>query len=466
MGGVKGQGSPSQLKSPVPDVAPTGSALEGYEPPQDSALADYTPPASADPRWNQSDLNAQPTEASLSGPVLDTAARAADYGGGIVRTGVAGAAGVVTGNQTVTAKDLKNMLKGQAPGSAEYLQRMGMEEGPAIDIPGLGHLSARDIAGLAGDITTDPLTVVARSVKTMPYLGKLLNSGGLATEALGEAVYKSAVRSTENKLVRAGKIEKGTQPIGDALVEAGAPVGGMEKLARNVDEISSTMGKMRQALYARATELGVTVDTGYPLKHAEGVIADMKRHPPLVPLAEKLEADLINPYKGAGRVTLEQLSDWKTELYQSLPASAYGPNGRMLPAAKKLKAALARDFKDAIVQAGNKAEKGLGDSINQINEKWGPLLAARPQLAKDVAGTAGGLGQQIDAAVLATGGLKAALIKKSYDMATSPQARTLIGRALMEGGKSGMMDAAQRQALVNIMRLKRGQLPPTEEPPQ
>lgn len=398
--------------------------------------------------------------ADLIGSGLDVAGRAADYGGGLVRTGLAGSAAALSGKEGVVGEeDIKAALKGKAPLSAEYLRRLGVPEGGK-----LGGITARGAAGFAADIATDPLTIVSKLVKEVPYIGKALNSTNMGTQALGEAVYKSAFRKVDEKLA-----EKGKGKLSELLIEQGAPTGGTEKIAQKVSDMTSTLGKLRQGLYDKATELGVSIDTSFPLKRAESVLQNMRKDPGLRPAADEL-GQLLERYKSEGKVSLDMMSEWKTSLYDALPASSYGPHGKLKGPAKHFKAALANDFRDAIVGAGNKAEKGLGDSIEAINNKFGILLNAAKPLNQSGRGT-GSLGTAIEGAVLATGGIKAAAAKKAFEMAVSPGSRTIVGKALMEAGRKNLVEDSARRLFINATQggspldLVPSGTPPPEETP-
>lgn len=423
----------------------TASAAPGPAPSsgEEAALAQAQSAASPAPE-------AAPAEQpGVGSQVLDAAGRVLDYGGGAIRTGIAAGAGAVqsavTGQPNVIGtEDFAAAAKGKAPSSADYLKRLGVSEGGSFKVPGTEQrVTLRGAEGLALDIATDPLTAVAKLIKEAPYIGKLINSGGAASQALGEAVYKSALALDA----------EGKAAVGSALIEAGAPVGGAAKLAKSVDDISSTMGNIRQGLYDKATEKGVLIDTAYPMKRAEAVISKMQKNPGLRPAAEELMS-LLDRYKAEGKVPIDIMSEWKTALYDTLPASAFNGQGKLKGIANTFKEALAADFRDTIVKAGNAAEDGLGSSIDKLNEKWGALLSATRPLDKAAQATGGKLGHIIDGAVLATGGLHGAAVKKGYDIATSPFAKTVVGKALMEAGKAGLVDAVARRQLIDSQRRK------------
>lgn len=477
MAAIKGQPSPkpSQLSAPVPQTSVFDAALENEAaaPAASSSVFDAALEEAGPDEIAVASESVQETP-SVAAQTLDAAGRVLDYPGGFARAGLANVAGIAqdvaqgknpfTEKPIVTEEDLSLALRGKGPGFSEYLKRMGVSEGGS-----LGGVSLRGANGFLLDMASDPFSLVSRTVKSIPYLAKLINkvpegaallSPNKVTEALGEAVYKSSVGGLERKAARRIGEEKAAK-IGETVLEGipeeGIPrasIGGEAMLQQRISDISSTFGKMRQGLYDRADELGVSIDTAYPLKNAEDAIATMQKYPGLRASADDMAA-LLNEYKQQGRVSLQTLSDWKTQLYHSLPKSAWGPHGRLSGPAKTVKAALARDFKEAIVQAGNKAEKGLGDAIEEINGKWGALLDA-PKFA----GGTGALGQRIDAAVVAggaaaggpVGAAKAALANKAYQIATGAGARTAVGRALMEAGKRDLTNRMVRQTVAGIKR--------------
>jgi hypothetical protein len=216
----------------------------------------------------------------------------------------------------------------------------------------------------------------------------------------------------------------------------------------------------REEIYDKATELGVSIDTAYPLKRAEAMLDRMRRNPNLRAAAGELQG-MMDAFKAEGRVGVDIISEWKSQLYASLPKSAYGAHGKLTGEAKMFKGALAADFRDAIVQAGNKAEKGLGDAINALNEKWGMLLDAQKPMTAEAVKGGGRLGDMVDGAILAVGGLKAAAVKKGFDLAVSPTAKTAVGRALMEAGKRDLANRIVRQSVATAARPS--PLQPTDE---
>lgn len=445
MAGLAGQPGtkPSQLDNPVPGQQDEADALLSSFDAADDLLNSFdtsaAPPIEAPP----------PEDPGMVSQALDYTGRALDYAGGLTRTGLASVASVAQhatqgelGND-VTPEDVSAALQGKAPTSSEYLRRLGVGEMGSINAFG-AQITGRGLVGFAADVATDPLTMVIKTVKKLPYLRKLINAEGKtglankATEALGEAVYKSA-------------LPEGAQDAAEALLKQGdLPVGGAAKIAKHVENAAKTMGDIRQGLYDRATELGVTIDTAYPLKRAEAVLTKMERDPALRGSAQQLR-DMLNAYKAEGKVGLDLMSEWKTNLYDALPESAFR-NGRLRGQAKQFKMALAADFREAIIGAGEAAEKGLGKSIDSLNDTWGAFLSATRPLEKAAKSPGSKLGLMIDGAVAASGGPQAYAVKKGFDMATGTTARTIVGNALIKAGQNDLASRLARQTAAKLAK--------------
>lgn len=431
MAGIQGQPTPkpSDLQSPVPTA--------GEADPFAGAQVQGDPFAAA--QVNGGGAPAPPDSPGVGAQALDAVGRVADAPGGIVRTTVA--AGMLdpnTGESIVKPEDWKAAAVGKAPNSAEYLRRLGVSEGGSLTVPGLGRVTLRGAEGLALDILSDPLTLIAKAIKGAPYIAKVLEAPGRASEALGEAVYKSAITGKNS-----GKAAK----AGEALISEGAPMGGQARLEAKIKDAASTMGNIRQSLYDQFAQAGGKIDvTEHTLENAQGVIKNLRKNPTLVPLADEFDS-MLNQYKGQGFVPIDVMSTWKTQLYDSLPKNAF-QGAKLTNPGKAFKAALATDFKNAIVNSGNKVDKGLGDAINHVNDKWGALLEAQP-MKNPMGGT---LGKAIDAAALAAGGVSGLMKKKAFEVAIGPLGRTITGRALMQAGRDGIVDRLARQAVISASK--------------
>ena len=487
---------PKSLNSPVPGNDAFAAAAQAYSQKIDVPATQPTNDAftaAAQAHIAQSDSAAPPQDQAQAAPAnfegqavdhanqvlsqgalspLDAVGRAFNLVGGVTRAGLAEVGGMaqqvadgknpLNEKQVVSPEDVKNAFKGKGPGWAEYLKRMGISEGYSVDVAG-EKFTSRGAGGLALDIATDPLVAVGKLAKEVPYIGKFLNAGGNASEILGEATYKSAYPNAE---------------IGKEFIDkAGAPIIATEKqVAQKILDQSQLMGKLRKGLYDQADQLGAKVPVAdMEFSRAQAVVDKMSRNNNLAPLADEAK-QMIENFRSHGEVPLSQASEWKTDLYSQLPKSMFvGTSTKLSGPGKQFKAAVALDLKDAIVDAGNAAQKGLGDGVEAINSRWGTLLDSVPNASKQVAKPAASkLGHMIDGAVLAAGFLthgpegaaKALALKKAYELATSPAAKTAIGKALMAAGRSGLAQGLTNQAVVRGTDAMPAvqQDPPPEEP--
>lgn len=439
----------AQASNPQPQAAAKFDPNQPFEKVDAASLQKFDP--------NQPFEKVDDAPTSTTGKVIDGGSRVLDYGGGFVRGGLAEVAGGITGKGSiVTPDDLDKMVKGKGPNSAEYLRRLGVDEGVNGDLPLIGHVSQRGAEGFALDVLTDPITIIGRAAKglsaSFPMVKEVLGLGANATaEKIGEMIYKSGFSQIDAKMV-----ENGSRPLSETLLqEANVPAGTTSKIATQVQQIATTMGKMRDGLYQKATDLGVTVDLAHPLEKAEGFVKgllDDKRASVRAQGAELMKY-LQEDFKNAGAVDLPTLSQWKTDLYNTLPKSFFQPNGKMTSLGKQFNAFLANDFKTAIVEAGNTAEKGLGDSIEAINSKWGTLLNSAKPVAQQVkrAATMKGPGA-VTAAVVASGHPGIAAAMEGAKLAKTTAVQTTVGKTLMSAGKSGIAGGIARQGLADTQR--------------
>ena len=103
----------------------------------------------------------------LLGEGLELGARVLDFPGGLIRTGAAGLMGVAG------KEDFKKALSGQAPTSAQYLERGGVSPGFEVpkDVPVVGGLTGRDVEGFALDVASDPLTLLSKGYRALRPAG-------------------------------------------------------------------------------------------------------------------------------------------------------------------------------------------------------------------------------------------------------------------------------------------------------
>jgi hypothetical protein len=370
---------------------------------------------------------------------IDLALRGLDYPGGLLRTGVAGIAGVAT------PSDVGAALKGQAPHSAEYMQRAGLPEGDVVNYPLVGDVSSRDLAGFAADVATDPLTALSRA-------GKFgMNAVDVGAAKAGKALFKSGLKKIDQAV-----LEKGAKPFSEIALEKGL-TGSVGKIRDASEQLLKDTKAGRDILHEAADTAGAVVDPKTAFKDAlDKTIKMGERDPGLRELADKLK-DKINLYIEHGPVPLSQASEWKTNLYNALPESAYDKFGRMKGPAERIHKSLANGLKNSIEAAGNSVVPGLGDKIGQANETMQTLLTARKPLK-----TAAKAAKNINAvtsvdAMLAAGTAAAShnplttagvvALKKAADISKSTAFRTKAGKALMDVSERGGLTPAASQLL-------------------
>lgn len=389
----------------------------------------------------------------LLGEGLELGARALDFPGGLIRTGAAGLMGVAG------KEDFKKALSGQAPTSAQYLERGGVSPGFEVpkDVPVVGGLTGRDVEGFALDVASDPLTLLSKGYRA-------LRPAGGAVERAGENVYKSGLKNVDKQLS-----EKGKKPIADLLLEE-RKTGNMAKLSEDSQKIGAAAKKERDALYSQASDAGAVVDMTKVASGAREKLAKIRENPGMRDAADRLE-EFLSKYEAEGFVDIQAVSDWKTALYDSLPQNAFGPNGKVKGPIKAFEKTLANDFKTAIEKSADDVAPGLGKKISQANEKMSTVIEAKKPFAREVrkevtknavtqvdpmiATVGGGIGASL-------GGAPGALIgggvayggKNLARAANSTGGRTRGGLLLKDIGSSGLIDSTGRRALIDYMKPK------------
>ncbi len=384
-----------------------------------------------------------PRDAFDMGPELfDYGSRALDYAGGLGRYAAAGLLNLpyaaLTGKSLTKPEDLKAVATGKGPSTSEYMERGGVPEGPSVGIPFTDkRISARDVGGFAGDVATDPLTYLG-------FPGSKIAAEG--TEALGKKVYKSGFKKIDERLA-----EQGKKPISDVLLESGAPTGTTKTLAKDMKNVGADALAQRDELYKK----GVTVDLGHPLEETEAFLAKARKTPGVRRKLGELD-DILTDFKREGKVDLKTLSEWKSSIYDSLPEAAFGPDGKPRGLAGKFDKALSSDLRKSIIEAGNKAEPGLGNQIDKLNETMGSVISAKkPTKIQIRRGETPNLVTSVDAILAGVGHGAALPLKKGADLSKTTWARTKAGKGLINAADSGLVDPVARRTLINYMDKKK-----------
>jgi hypothetical protein len=382
---------------------------------------------------------------------LSAVGRTLDFPSGIARTAVAGLANIpyslATGKSLTKPEDLQQALLGEAPSTAQYMERAGVAPGATAETP-IGNISARDVAGFVGDVALDPITFASKGIK----------AADLGAEALGKTLYKSGLKKVDQAVV-----EKGAKPLSDLLLENGVR-GSVKDIRQGADSLLRETKAGRDTFHAVADAAGAKVDPKIALAPA---LEEAKRigsaDPGLKDLSEKLTSKL-QTYIDHGPVPTAQASEWKTNLYNSMPESAFDQAGRMKGPAKKIESMSASGLKAEIQNAGNAAKPGLGDSINQANEKMQTLLSAKKPLqraakaAKNVnAVTSVDMMLGAGAAAASHDPLTTAAVlaaKKLGDVSKTTGFRTTSGYGLRKIGQSGAITPLVNRAWIDMQRKK------------
>jgi hypothetical protein len=237
--------------------------------------------------------------------------RGMDLPGGPMRMGLASVAGQLTGKpNVVTDEDFKNAAVGNAPSSDEYMQRLGVPEGPSVGIPFTDkRISARNAAGFVGDVVTNPLTYVG---------GGLLGAAGEGTAAAGKGMYRSAFKPLDLEAASAGK---GESAVSDLMLKSRVS-GSSKEIFNQMNNIGEKLLQGRNDILKRATRAGAEVDMNKAVGEAQTYIDQLKKidNPETREAVRMLEAR-IGEYQAVAAKESEQV-------LRELPTSKYVPEYR------------------------------------------------------------------------------------------------------------------------------------------
>ncbi len=369
-----------------------------------------------------------------AGTALDYGLRGLDYAGGVTRTGVAEAVGAAKPG------DMGKALKGQAPGTSEYMANLGIPpgaslsdafpelysdsgEGLPLEKGGALDPTARGAGGFVGDILLDPLTyasmgttaaaktgqeaALAAARKTVPALSRtealkrglnrLLRPTDNALEALGRKSYKAPFKALDAESAMFGKT-----PFSDvAAAELGA--GSKRTRAKRAVKRSDELDAARQALYKEGDELGAAVDLIPAVEDADKAARQMGKIPSREDSAEAIQ-ELIDrhrrslnppteaekqvaqmggaPLPEPRKLPLGEASEWKTGLYDTQPDSAFSKSVKTTRG-RKVVQKLSGGIDEAMVAEANRVKPKMGDAVKDINDTWGTLLTGAERLDRE-----------------------------------------------------------------------------------
>ena len=400
-------------------------------------------------------------EPGVGSQVLDYGLKALDYAGGIGRTAAAGyadLANLVLDRPAINKPDaLMSALKGEAPTTAEFLERSGAE-------PGLG----TEAIGFAGDVLLDPTTYLTGGVSAAgkaTKLQKLLKPGKTALEATGDKLRKSGVKNIDQALE-----EKNIGKL-STLLKKEDITGTTKGIQKKLGKLSEKFKAERAAMYKEASEKGAKVNTQDIL---DAFQKDMKKMigktdtPAARETAEKLYKELSNNIPRAkngkfkAQLDLQQASNIKTKLRDDLPDSFYNKQGKVKKDYQKGINKISKLFQENIEKSANKAKAGLGDDIAKKNKDWSVVIGSEKPLAKEVKkAEAKNWLTAVDAMILGGGSIAgsspegtagALLLKKAADAAKTTGARTKSGRLMEALSKIPALDSAGRRAIINATK--------------
>lgn len=418
-------------------------------------------------------------EPSFGRRALDYGLRALDYTGGIARTAAGEVADAFVPGDIVTSEDWKKAAKGQAPGTAELMDRAGVPEGshynlmPEIPIPftdvtlGKGDSSARDIGGFVGDVALDPLTYAslgtsAAAKKAGTTVAKeALNPLGRLSEALGKMSYKSGMKKIDQEVAKYGK-----EPVSDILLKNRVS-GSAQTISNKMDEIAQGLKASRDKILARATESGAQVDMRKAMQGAQEMVDKLKAtaDPDQLKLIETMEKNIklyadtaaepgrlgsqMEPLAPKPGPNPEQVSQWKSNTYNKIGDAGYNEL-KQTPVGKQFEKAKARGMKEGVEDAvGQSLGAADQSSLIQMNDELGRVLTSDEKAAQVAQQEANkNAFTSVDGLALAMGPKMAAL-KKLADVLKGSRARTRAGLTMYDLGRSGAIDPVARQALIN-----------------
>ena len=397
-------------------------------------------------------------EPGLGMKALDYAGRGLDYVGGFGRLSAQGLADLYNlsvGNPTISkADDWKNTIKGKGASSEELMGRMNIPEGASVDLPFLGETSVRDVGGFALDTALDPLTYL--SLGSLPAIKNTLKHGGKAGKAMvrGSQIIKKPFKKTGEKIYKSGfkKVDealeaKGKKALSEIMLEKGV-TGTNKKIQKKAVKMADDLMDKRNKLFTKVDDLGGNVDLS---KVADDVIdstSKLRKNPLMKETADKLD-EMSMKLMEKGKVSVSDASKIKSDLYDSLPASAYNSFGQLKKPVQTYTKKLANSLKNAVEKGAEQAKKGSGNTIKKINEDLGSLLSGAKPLQKEVAkGNTKNIVSSVDAAMAAYNPAMLAA-KKAGDLGKTTLLRTKAGKGLIDLGESGLGDIGLRSLIMD-----------------
>jgi len=248
--------------------------------------------------------------------ILEKGGRVLDYLGGLARGTIAGGIEAATGREDLV--DIEDVLKGQAPTTAEVARKLGVPEGGSLSglIPGMysetgeglplqkggwADPTLRGTGGFVGDVALDPLTylslgVVPAAKKAGSFIRAATTPAVTGAKAIsrkaGPAIYKSGLKAIDEFVSRYGK-----KPVSDVLMKYGV-TGSAQDILTHMDDLGKKLFEERQGILRRGSKAGAEVDMNKAMAQAQAYVNELRasKDPILQPIADILE-EKIGKYR-------------------------------------------------------------------------------------------------------------------------------------------------------------------------
>lgn len=479
----------------------------GFDP--DAYLAEKSAPAQK--QWG--DRSIEDKFASLRNPTQEDKASALsglgkmlDYPGGIIRTGLASSAGMLSGKgMIVKPQDLAAAERGEAPTSAEYMERLGVPEGKvSLFGPLAPAVPLRDVGGFALDVATDPLTLASKATSALRPAGAIAESaGGKLVSTAEQKAFKSSGAMLKDFRKAAGKDEVnklGRFMLDEKMIAAGDS---FDDVAKKAAQINEAAGKELDDVYTKAVG---AFDQDFAAK--------MPGFNPVKDKAEILKAvaDDLGDAKGA-KAAVNDLATYLDDLGEKYGDGVLNPRAqndikghiddvinyardplKKEPNAEKAYSVARKYLANKIEQSIDYVGKQTGDAdlvkkLKAANSRYGSSKQIG-NIAKDrvnresanrmygltdtivggAVGTAAGGAYSDDPTMGMIKGLGMGLlggtankVARTYGNGVLSKGMDASGKALKGAGKSGILDSVARRGLLN--KKKKGQLEENESAP-
>lgn len=391
-------------------------------------------------------------EKSAARKALEVAGRIAkgglevlDYGGGVLRTGLAVGPRIVAGaaDDKLSNPEFWNELQDDslaainpldgktARTTDELLEKSGVGDLGSVNV--MGHkFTGRGAVGLAGDVLSGGAAssalktagkgagLLAKTARAMRAPEALVEKG---IESAGKGIYRSGLKAAD---IVGEKFGKGANAVSDTLLKYNIK-GSPKQIVDQVRELAAKLGKRQKDILAEATEAGAKVDLDQVLKPvirdadniksginiapvkseatgAKGVLADLAEQggaKPAVPAVEAVVPTRVDPLIHGVRApkavipgkaavpeklaaSVSDASRVKTQVYNMLGDQAYSNLGKTKEGAKLFKRSANR-MKIAVEQAASKVDPLLGKALKETNKDLGNLLTPLKKLDQEAA---------------------------------------------------------------------------------